>query len=154
MESIMATFYSALFKSGSGQTTTVLSPGEEVPPFLTSGVRHAIEATPRGEALGADGITVELLQDCGPTLYTTLAIRFSHYLAKCEVPRSSPRPSFFSKRVTKKMENYRPITLLPVLYKSTLATPFSEGSHLSVIASVDDTPRRRQANKGNNDITM
>ncbi|KIH46850.1 hypothetical protein ANCDUO_23094 [Ancylostoma duodenale] len=68
MESIMANFYSTLFRSGSSQTTTVLSPGEGVPPFLTSEVRHAIEAMPRGKAPGADGITVELLQACGPTL--------------------------------------------------------------------------------------
>ncbi|KIH42718.1 hypothetical protein ANCDUO_27293, partial [Ancylostoma duodenale] len=73
MESIMANFYSALFRSGSGQTTAVLSSGEEVPPFLTSEVRHAIEAMPRGKAPATDGITVELLQACGPTLYTALA---------------------------------------------------------------------------------
>ncbi|KIH60205.1 hypothetical protein ANCDUO_09549 [Ancylostoma duodenale] len=82
MESIMANFYSALFRSGSGQTTAVLSPGQEVPPFLTSEVLHAIEAMPRGKAPGADGITVELLQACGPTLYTALTGRFFRYLAK------------------------------------------------------------------------
>ncbi|KIH64321.1 hypothetical protein ANCDUO_05369 [Ancylostoma duodenale] len=120
MESIMANFYSALFRSGLGQTTTVLGPGEEVPPFLTSEVRHAIEAMPRGKAPGADGITVKLLEACGPTLYTALARRFSHYLAKCEVPTAWKQSStifIFKKGDKEDLENYPPITLLPVLYK-------------------------------------
>ncbi|RCN30009.1 hypothetical protein ANCCAN_24221 [Ancylostoma caninum] len=37
---------------------------------------------PRGKAPGSDGIIVELLQACGPTLYAALARRFSRYLAK------------------------------------------------------------------------
>ncbi|EPB77701.1 hypothetical protein ANCCEY_03205 [Ancylostoma ceylanicum] len=50
MENVMANFNTALYRSESGQTTTVLSPGKEVPPFLTSEVRHAIETMPRGKA--------------------------------------------------------------------------------------------------------
>ncbi|KIH61281.1 hypothetical protein ANCDUO_08451 [Ancylostoma duodenale] len=80
MESIMANCYSAPFRSGSDQTTAILSTGEEVPPFLTSEVRHAVEAMPRGKAPGADGITGELLQACRPTLCTALADGFP-----CEV---------------------------------------------------------------------
>ncbi|KIH45394.1 hypothetical protein ANCDUO_24565 [Ancylostoma duodenale] len=116
----MANFYSALFRSGSGQTTTVLSPGEEVPPFPTSEVRHTTEAMPRGKAPGADEITVKLLQARGPALYTALSRRFSHYLAKCEVPTAWEQSStigIFKKGDEEDLENYRPITLLPVLYK-------------------------------------
>ncbi|KIH61485.1 hypothetical protein ANCDUO_08245 [Ancylostoma duodenale] len=96
------------------------SPGEEVSPFLTSEVRRAIEAMPQGRAPGADGITVELPQACGPMLYTALARRFSHYLAKCEVPvawKQSSTILLFKKGDKEDLENYRPITLLPVLYK-------------------------------------
>ncbi|EPB67474.1 hypothetical protein ANCCEY_13440 [Ancylostoma ceylanicum] len=120
MENIMADFYTALYGSDLGQTTTVLSPGEDVPPFLTSEVRHAVEAMPGGKTLGADGITVELLQACGPMLYTAPARRSSLYLAKCEVPvawkQSSPIPSL-QKGDKEALENYRLITQLPVLYK-------------------------------------
>ncbi|KIH66104.1 hypothetical protein ANCDUO_03570 [Ancylostoma duodenale] len=86
MGSIMANFYSALFRSASGQTTSVLSPGEEVPHFLASELRHAIETMPQGKAPGAVRIVVELLQACGPTLYAALPGRFSRYFAKYEVP--------------------------------------------------------------------
>ncbi|EPB69071.1 hypothetical protein ANCCEY_11840 [Ancylostoma ceylanicum] len=72
MENIMANFYSALYSSESDQTTTVLSPGEEVPSFLTSEVRHAIETMPRGKVPVVDGITVEVLQAGGSRLQTAL----------------------------------------------------------------------------------
>ncbi|EYC05139.1 hypothetical protein Y032_0084g1799 [Ancylostoma ceylanicum] len=49
MENIMANFYTALYESNSGHTA-VLSPEEEVPPFLTSEVHHAIETMPRGKS--------------------------------------------------------------------------------------------------------
>ncbi|EPB73656.1 reverse transcriptase [Ancylostoma ceylanicum] len=119
MENIMANFYTALYKSDSGQTA-VLSPGEEVPPFVTSEVRHAIEIMPRGKAPAVDGITVELLQACVPTLYTALARHFSLCQAKCEVPAAWKQSStilLFKKGDKEDLENYRPITLLPVLYK-------------------------------------
>ncbi|KAL6738932.1 hypothetical protein Aduo_012428 [Ancylostoma duodenale] len=94
-----------------GPNHYILSPGEEVPPFLTSEVR---------KAPGADGITVGLLHACGPTLYTALARRFSHYLAKCEVPTAWKQSStilLFKKGDKEDLENYRPITLLAVLYE-------------------------------------
>ncbi|EPB77730.1 hypothetical protein ANCCEY_03149 [Ancylostoma ceylanicum] len=62
---------------------------------------------PRGKTPGADGITLGLLRACGPTLYTALSRRFSLYLAKCEVPIGDKED----------LENCRPITRLPVLYK-------------------------------------
>ncbi|KIH56142.1 hypothetical protein ANCDUO_13681 [Ancylostoma duodenale] len=65
-------------------------------------------------------ITVELLQACGPTLHTALARRFSHYLTKCEVPTAWKQSStilLYKKGDKEDLENYRPITLLLVLYK-------------------------------------
>ncbi|EYB91554.1 hypothetical protein Y032_0204g1870 [Ancylostoma ceylanicum] len=110
MENVMANFNTALYRSESGQTTTVLSPGKEVPPFLTSEVRHAIETMPRGKAPSVDGITMELLQACGPELYTALTRRFSLYLAKCEVPVACKQSStiLLFKSVTKKTQKELP----------------------------------------------
>ncbi|KIH58609.1 hypothetical protein ANCDUO_11181 [Ancylostoma duodenale] len=74
---------------------------------------------PRGKSLGADGITVELLPARGPTLYTAPARRFSQYFAKCEVPvawKQSSTILFFKNGDKEDLKNYRPVTLLPVLY--------------------------------------
>ncbi|EYC14814.1 hypothetical protein Y032_0039g21 [Ancylostoma ceylanicum] len=119
MENIMANFYTALYKSDSGQTA-VLSSGEEVPPFLTS-------------------------EACGPTLYTALARRFFLYLAKCEVPAAWKQSStilLFKKGDKEDLENYRPITLLPVLYKH----PGSHNHLLSIDRSCPRIPRTAGTN--------
>ncbi|XGW27577.1 hypothetical protein V3C99_007853 [Haemonchus contortus] len=75
---------------------------------------------PRGKAPGKDGISVELLQACGPPLYRTLARRYTRYLAECTVPTAWKQSStvlLFKKGDKEDLANYRPITLLPVLYK-------------------------------------
>ncbi|XGW28800.1 hypothetical protein V3C99_008527, partial [Haemonchus contortus] len=45
--------------------------------FLSPEVSHAIETMPRGKAPGKDGISVDLLQACGPPLYRALARRYT-----------------------------------------------------------------------------
>ncbi|XGW07253.1 hypothetical protein V3C99_010444 [Haemonchus contortus] len=86
MEEILTTFYSALFKSDLPVASKERSAMEETLPFLSSEVRHAIETMPRGKAPGKGGISVELLQACGPSLYRALARRYTRYLAECTVP--------------------------------------------------------------------
>ncbi|XGW05880.1 hypothetical protein V3C99_016329 [Haemonchus contortus] len=89
-------------------------------PFLLSEVRHAIEKMPRGKAPGKDGISMELLQACGPPLYRALARRYTRYLAECTVPMAWKQSStvlLFKKGDKEDLANYRPITLLPAVYK-------------------------------------
>uniref|UniRef100_A0A7I4Z1H7 Reverse transcriptase domain-containing protein n=1 Tax=Haemonchus contortus TaxID=6289 RepID=A0A7I4Z1H7_HAECO len=120
MEEILSTFYSALFKSDLPVASKERSAMEEMLPFLSSEVRHAIETMPRGRAPGKDGISVELLQACGPPLYRALARRYTRYLAECTVPTAWKQSStvlLFKKGDKEDLANYRPITLLPVLYK-------------------------------------
>ncbi|XGW10109.1 hypothetical protein V3C99_011966 [Haemonchus contortus] len=69
MEEILTTFYSALFKSDLPVASKERSAMEETLPFLSSEVRHAIETMPQGKVPRKDGISVELLQACGPPLH-------------------------------------------------------------------------------------
>uniref|UniRef100_A0A7I5EB71 Reverse transcriptase domain-containing protein n=1 Tax=Haemonchus contortus TaxID=6289 RepID=A0A7I5EB71_HAECO len=72
------------------------------------------------QSAGKDGISVELLQACGPPLYRALARRYIRHLAECTVPTAWKQSLtvLLSKKGDKEdLANYRPITLLPVLYK-------------------------------------
>nr|CDJ93420.1 RNA-directed DNA polymerase (reverse transcriptase) domain containing protein [Haemonchus contortus] len=56
----------------------------------------------------------------GPPLYRALARRYTRYLAECTVPTAWKQSStmlLFKKGDKEDVANYRPITLLPVLYK-------------------------------------
>lgn len=69
---------------------------------------------------GADETTDEILLACGHKLFSILAPRFSRYLTQCEVPsawKSSKTILLFQKGDWEDLSSYRPLTLLPVLYK-------------------------------------
>uniref|UniRef100_A0A7I5EE48 Reverse transcriptase domain-containing protein n=1 Tax=Haemonchus contortus TaxID=6289 RepID=A0A7I5EE48_HAECO len=120
MESILTNFYSNLFKSDHGGSTEQIPIGEMMPSFLPSEVRHAIETMPKGKAPGADGLSLEALQACGHKIHCALAQRFTRYVNDCKAPdawRKSKTILLFKKGDKEDSDNYRPITLLPVLYK-------------------------------------
>uniref|UniRef100_A0A7I4YZD8 Endonuclease-reverse transcriptase n=1 Tax=Haemonchus contortus TaxID=6289 RepID=A0A7I4YZD8_HAECO len=120
MEEILTTFYSALLRSDLPVAKKERSVLEGKLPFLSSKVRHAIETMPRAKTPGKDGISVELLQACGPPLYRALARRYTRYMAECTVPTAWKQSStllLFKKGDKEDLAHHRPITLLPALYK-------------------------------------
>lgn len=119
LNSIVRDFYTNIFKTRRHLTAARLPLGGNVPTFLPSEVRHAIETMSKGKSPGADGITVEILQACGHKMFIALAQRFSRYVTSCEVPsawKSSKTILLFKTGDREDLSKYRPITFLPVLY--------------------------------------
>ncbi|EYC43142.1 hypothetical protein Y032_0502g2630 [Ancylostoma ceylanicum] len=83
MENIMANFYTALYKSDSGQTA-VLSPEEEVSPILTSEVRQGMGPAKVRNALEEQGVEArytKVLSEC----YSGCTTVFRPFLNDIEV---------------------------------------------------------------------
>ncbi|VDL78947.1 unnamed protein product [Nippostrongylus brasiliensis] len=72
----------------------------------------------KGESPGTDGITFEMLLACEEKLFSALVQRFTRYVTKCQVQtaKRSITILLFKKGDKEDLVNYRPITLLPVLY--------------------------------------
>jgi len=120
IEGEMKDFYSNLFASSMAPPARTPSPPCQVPHFLPSEVRSAVEGMASNKAPGEDGIPAELIRACGHPLYAALADRYTEYLRADRVPaawRTSRTVLLFKKGDREQLANYRPITLLPVLYK-------------------------------------
>ncbi|KAE9413334.1 hypothetical protein Angca_005296, partial [Angiostrongylus cantonensis] len=89
-------------------------------PVLPSEVRQAISSVKNRTAPGSDKIRSEHLKNRSPVLVSTLAWLFSLYLSECKVPtqwKTSRTVFLFKKGDLQDIGNYRPICLLPVVYK-------------------------------------
>lgn len=120
IEDEMKHFYSSLFASSMAPLIPTPSSPHQLPHFLPSEVRSAVEKMASNKAPGEDGIPAELVRACGHRLYAALADRFTEYHKADRVPaawRTSRTVLLFKKGDREDLANYRPITLLPVLYK-------------------------------------
>ncbi|VDO19550.1 unnamed protein product [Heligmosomoides polygyrus] len=73
-----------------------------------------------GTAPGPDGISADLLRAGGSALCSLLAKHFNHYLRLGRIPDSwkeSKTVLIFKKGQQEDINNYRPISLLSVVYK-------------------------------------
>ncbi|VDP43352.1 unnamed protein product [Heligmosomoides polygyrus] len=73
-----------------------------------------------GTAPGPDGISADLLRTGGSALCSLLAKHFNHYLRLGRIPDSwkeSKTVLIFKKGQQENINNYRPISLLSVVYK-------------------------------------
>ena len=93
---------------------------EPPPPILPSEVRVAIKRLKRGKAPGEDNITTAVLQDGGEPIIKALTQLSNRCLSDGRVPSSWKSASvvlIHKKGDTADIKNYRPISLLPVIYK-------------------------------------
>lgn len=93
---------------------------EEIPKVIISEVRAAIKTLKNDKAPGPDGLTNEVLKSGDFTLCQVLANLFNECFKKREVPNQWKTSSTIiipKKGDREDLKNYRPITLLPTIYK-------------------------------------
>ena len=115
----------------------------EIPEITTSEVAFALNHMKRGKAPGDDDITTDLLKDAGEDLYKKLAQLFSNCLKEKKVPESFGVGIvilLYKKGDNKELGNYRPITLLSVIYKL-----FSKILTNRLTKTLDENQPREQA---------
>ena len=118
---VFAEFYEDLYKSRVGEDCSDFSGWEPVPGFTADEVNSALAKMKRGKASDHTGLVIELLKDSGGSVRKAIASIFNDILVKDMTTPEEWKKSrvivLFKKGDTQKPENYRPITLLPVLYK-------------------------------------
>ncbi len=120
MESITKRFYTNLFRSSTSVAEPTIPTGETPQRILPSEVRAAIEGLKAGTAPGPDNISANLLRAGDHNLHALLAQHMTSYLLKERIPnqwRTSRTVLLFKKGDRDDLRNYRPISLLSVLYK-------------------------------------
>ena len=116
-------FYTKLYSTRQARQSSVLAlPAtyEPPPPILPSEVRVAIKRLKRGKAPGKNNITTTVVQDGGQPIIKALTQLFNRCLSDGRVPSSWKNASvvlIHKKGDTADIKNYRPISLLPVIYK-------------------------------------
>ncbi|EYB81048.1 hypothetical protein Y032_0394g639 [Ancylostoma ceylanicum] len=121
MENIVQQFYTELFRSSTLVPRCPLPPPEDLLPILESEVGQAIKSMKKGTAPGPDNIPADLLRAGSTALHSVLARHFNHYLRKGMIPdqwKESKTILLFKKGQREDIANYRPISLLSVVYKT------------------------------------
>ncbi|KAK6749731.1 hypothetical protein RB195_002002 [Necator americanus] len=121
MEKVIHDFYSDLFDSHVHLPPHHLREDRHViPEVLPSEIRHAIMSVRNRTAPSPDRIRPEQLRNLPPVFINTLARLFTRYLSECKVPKqwkTSKTVLLYKKGDPHDVGNYRPICLLPVIYK-------------------------------------
>jgi Reverse transcriptase (RNA-dependent DNA polymerase) len=116
-------FYSALYKDDTDINSDLPVNGEygdPLPEVTTTEVEYAIMCMKSGKAPGEDGLTIDVLKRAGRTVSEVLARLFTSCLHEENIPESWKNASIIilhKKGDTEDLKNYRPISLLPILYK-------------------------------------
>ncbi|KAK6754360.1 hypothetical protein RB195_013390 [Necator americanus] len=120
MEIITERFYSNLFRSSTPVSSPIIPTGEAPPRILPSEVRVAIKSMKPGTAPGPDFISADFLRAGGHPLHVILAAHMTSYLQKERISdqwKTSRTVLIHKKGDREDFRNYRPISLLSVLYK-------------------------------------
>ncbi|CAD6191521.1 unnamed protein product [Caenorhabditis auriculariae] len=120
MENITVDFYTELFKSNTTVARTLSPTPEDEPAILAEEVVYAIRKLKIGTSAGPDNITTELLKSGGDALNNLLAKHFSTYLKEASIPvqwKISKTILIPKKGDVSDLNNFRPISLLSVVYK-------------------------------------
>ncbi|KAH7684588.1 protein F43G9.7 [Aphelenchoides avenae] len=122
IEEVCRRFYTTLFDSKVEVERTQEGPAERTAPLpvTDSEVEDALKKFKNGKAPGPDGITAEMLKKGGHLLWKRIAKLFTLCLRTRRIPlkwKESRTVLLHKKGDTEDLKNYRPICLLPVIYK-------------------------------------
>ncbi|CAF1440577.1 unnamed protein product [Rotaria magnacalcarata] len=121
MERRIKEYYTSLFASKSVVPLVEDNREEdEMPPILISEVRTAVQSLKADKAPGPDGITNEALKFGGYELWKIIAKLFNECLENEDIPtqwKQSLTIIIPKKGDREDLKNYRPIALLPTIYK-------------------------------------
>ena len=116
-----ADFYEKLYEQLDAPKASGRVDGEDVAPIALEEVCEGCKLLKSGRACAEDGLVAEMLKPLGPELLEIIAVMFTDVLTqKAGIPeewRSSKVIVLFKKGCPKALKNYRPLTILPVLYK-------------------------------------
>uniref|UniRef100_A0A6G5AC50 Putative endonuclease-reverse transcriptase n=1 Tax=Rhipicephalus microplus TaxID=6941 RepID=A0A6G5AC50_RHIMP len=116
-------FYRDLYSSRDNHNLNTIktsSNPDDTLPGMIEEVRKALEGMHRGKAAGEDRVTSDLLKDEGQIVLEKLATLFTRCLLTGKVPESWKNAIIIlihKKGDDKDLKNYRPISLLSVVYK-------------------------------------
>ncbi|KAH7707537.1 reverse transcriptase, partial [Aphelenchoides avenae] len=123
VEDVCRAFYTSLFDSKVEVARTEGSP-EEHPatpaPISWLEIQDALKTFKNGKAPGPDGVTAEMLKAGGPELWKRISKLFTHCMRHRKIPlkwKESRTVLLYKKGDPEDLKNYRPICLLPVMYK-------------------------------------
>uniref|UniRef100_A0A914WU64 Endonuclease/exonuclease/phosphatase domain-containing protein n=1 Tax=Plectus sambesii TaxID=2011161 RepID=A0A914WU64_9BILA len=113
-------FFEKLYASTADVEFHIHSPEDRCPPFLPEEVRSALMQMKTGKTPGNDHITTEMLKHSHETLVPVLTRLFNTCLTRQATPKHMADSStilLFKKGDPLQLKNYRPISLLSVIYK-------------------------------------
>ena len=116
-----ANFYSELYSSPEEiRDTSTPSNTNNIPAILKEEVAAAIKEMRKGKASGEDKLTVDILKEAGNETIEVITKLFNKCITLCDVPKDWKNAIIillFKKGEKEDIRNYRPISLLSVLYK-------------------------------------
>ena len=119
---VFAAFYEDLYESKNSATSETVHQGcKEIQAFTKEDLEIAIKQMKRGKAKDNQGVIAEMLKDGNDTLYSAFLELFNEVLVNENLPPSAWRDTklvvIFKKGDPMQASNYRPIAILPILYK-------------------------------------
>lgn len=124
---IFATFYEDLYRrrspsaTQSAGTTTNATTDQPVPPFTPDELKKAIKQLKKGKCKDTVGVVAEMIKEGGPQLHRYLLQLFNDITQPTAIPPSQWKQTtikvLHKPGDTKEPKNYRPIAIIPLLYK-------------------------------------
>ena len=119
---VFADFYASLYsKDSTSESPSVHNMSEEISPFSLAEVEREVKQMKRGKAKDGAGLAGEMIKDGGHFLLQTLVRLFNEVLRPDAEPPSKWKASLvtviFKDGDPALPSNYRPITIIPILYK-------------------------------------